>query len=251
MRMILKAANVDVEIADQLWCEGCGYRLDGIGLEGVCPECGRERRLSDPARRAGSAWQQGVSLGAWVRTGLGVLRHPRTFWDRVLVDGRSGRSLAMMNAASASTLMIGVPAVVMRLDLLTSVMVWLLLTSVLWILTAVERWGLSFWGRVHGGRVTSDVAWVVCGHAGVGWVIGGGLAGIGWILGGLFTASQWTLFRGVVFISGPPSLWTFGVGCGVGLLTFEMLSYLGVRRMRFANAPGAGAITRTLRESPA
>ncbi len=249
--MILKGLNLDTETGDQLWCEGCGYRLDGLGLEGVCPECGRERGLSDPARRTGSAWQRGVSLGAWLRSGLATLRRPRTSWDRVRVDGGSGRSLAMMNAASAAAIGVGIPGVVMRLEVLTGVMLWLLLTGVLWVLTAVERRGLSFWGRVHGGRVTADVAWSVCGHAGAGWVVGGALASAGWVLGGLFTASQWTLFRGVVFVSGPPSLWTFGLGWIVGLLVFETLAYLGVRRMRFANAPGAGALTRTPREGPA
>ena len=92
----------------------------------------------------------------------------------------------------------------------------------------------------------------------------------GWILSGVGVAAGWhlaqrvdidTVGAWVAGVAGPrytpgsdvmgPAILIGIVGAGlmIGLLAFEFLVFFGVRRMRFANAPGAGA--NTLIASPA
>ncbi len=237
--MIAQAETQETPIEHQLWCEGCGYRLDGLEGDGACPECGRERALSDPARRTGSPWQRRPSIVGWLASGFAVLRRPRAFWDKVSVDRVSGRNLALLNAGVTALIAVGIPAFVMR-DPGFFIAFWLLASGTVLTLTLVEQWGIRFWGNVHGGRITKGVAWAVCGHASFGWVIGGVLVATGWIVGGLIAdgrGASWGALGWRIAFAAPVSV-GFVVGGGVvGLLLFETLTYLGARRMRFANAP--------------
>ncbi len=195
-----------------------------------------------PANRVGSAWQQGASVWSWVVSALlGVFRRPRGFWDRVMVDRRAARGLAVVNAATAGVVGVGIPAYMLR-DVMLFVVFAPLAGVTVWVLTLIEHAGLRFWGRVHGARITKDVAWAVCGHASYGWVIGGVLVAAGWIVGMFDRASGY--FH--IGQSGRVAVLPFGswlymvIGAFVGLLLFETLTYLGVRRMRFANRPSGG-----------
>jgi hypothetical protein len=108
-------------------------------------------------------------------------------------------------------------------------------------LTWVEVGGIRFWGRVHGFRVTRGVAWSICGHASVGWLVGGCLAAVGWVVGQAISETDYRVFGSGRFVALAPvaAPVLIAVGGIAGLLLFETLTYLGVRRMRFANAPGA------------
>lgn len=175
--------------------------------------------------------------------GFGLLRRPRAYWDHVKPDRRSGRALGAVHAVLASVLAVGVPGVVHRMWAASLVLV-PLVAVVVYLLTMIESAGLRFWGRVHGGRVTKDVAWAVCGHAGIGWTLGGAVAALGWVVGALLTsgsgvssaqAGHLAVLVPVVYAV------AFAGGAVGGLLLFEVLAYVGVRGMRFANHSSASS----------
>ena len=232
-------------VAPELICESCGYPLGGLARESRCPECGRPVLLSVPERRQGSLWQRRAGLGGLAGAGLGLLRRPQAFWDRVKPDRQSGRALAAVHAVLAAVLGVGVPGVAHRAFVAVGIVV-PLVAVVVYLLTMIESAGLRFWGRVHGGRVTKDVAWAVCGHAAVGWTLGGAAAGFGWVLGALLTAGSGVASAQaghlVVLV---PVMYIVSLAAGSvgGLLLFEVLTYVGVRRMRFANQSSVSALS--------
>lgn len=162
------------------------------------------------------------------------------------MEAASGRGLAALNAAATGALAAAVPAGALR-DVGLFLTIGPALALLVFGLTFVETLGIRFWGRVHGFRVTRAVAWSVCGHASFGWVVGGGLAGAAWVVGQLdAVGSGYTAFgAGRVLATAPVAqLGLIVLAAVVGMLLFETLTYLGVRRMRYANqastSPGAG-----------
>lgn len=121
----------------------------------------------------------------------------------------------------------------------------LLAAAVLWVLTWVEYLGVQFFSRRRGWRLTPEAAWQVCCHASVGWLMLG-------VLPTLTLAAFQAAVR--LFHVGPPRggllkgfgalsgmSWSdlmYGVGLFVamvaGMMVFEVLVYVGVRRCRYA-----------------
>lgn len=100
------------------------------------------------------------------------------------------------------------------------------------VLTLIEYAGVQFFGGRSRWRITSTVAWTVCAHATVGWVVGAGCCFLAFIA---FTWRWHGEFRSI------PGWMEWSVdlgpvaGLALGLLLFETLVYLGIRRCRFAN----------------
>jgi len=162
----------------------------------------------------------------------------------VRVETGSGRGLALVNAAAAGAIAAAVPAAALR-DVGLFLAIGPALAALVFGLTFVETLGIRFWGRVHGFRVTRAVAWSVCGHASYGWVAGGALAGAAWVVGQLDAAgSGYTVFgAGRVVVAAPVAqLGLLVLSAVLGMLLFETLTYLGVRRMRYANQAAASPV---------
>ena len=118
----------------------------------------------------------------------------------------------------------------------------LLAAAVLWLLTGIEHAGIRFFARRRGWRLTPEAAWQVCCHASVGWVLVGVLPLL--VLGGLqavlrvFHAapSNWgrvPVLGGITW----SNIWYGGsllLAMGAGLLVFEWLVHVGVRKCRYA-----------------
>lgn len=220
-----------------LLCEGCGYSIEGLPTTGACPECGRAIASSLPERRLGSPWQRGPSLRSWWQTSLGLLRAPRAFWDQVRVDDPA-RGLLVDQCWIAAAGLALIPLIVFApihrwdtlLPLLVAALVILVLgASVLMGLTLIEATGARFFASRRGWRVPRAAAWSICAHAGVGWVLAG------WL--GLALA---LLGHPAALLAGAPravlwSGWGALLGMTAGFLVFEVLVYLGVRRLRYAN----------------
>ncbi|MFG0276260.1 MAG: hypothetical protein ACF8QF_14515 [Phycisphaerales bacterium] len=230
---------------DALLCESCGYALAGLADDAVCPECGRAVADSLPARRVGSPWQRRPSAGAWLATSLAGLFKPVRIWNTVRIERQRATGLLLASALVTGLLFTGGPAAVawrsgaggdaltLLLALAPGVAAFVL------FLTWIETIGIRFFGGRRGWRITKDVAWAVCAHAAVGWVVGGVIALLLFFVG----ATVWPHFATgawpgpAVFLSRlptPPSLLMVGAALA-GMLLFETLVYVGMRECRFGN----------------
>ncbi len=238
-----------------LLCESCGYTLDGLPSDGACPECGRAIVLSSPARRSGSPWQATRTVRSWVATNYLILRRPAVLFDRLRVDRTHRNSLLLVNLLLAGGLLaapwvgtlIGDPArhargsaFLERNGLFTVSLAGgsLALGSILLGLTAIEAMGVRFFGRRRGWRITPDIAWQVCAHASVGWVVAAILTLLSlvvWLNLSYFGLSGWMTRGGGwsdLSMAAVPA-----AGFLAGMLVFEILVYRGILRCRYANAP--------------
>ncbi|MDX9910606.1 MAG: zinc ribbon domain-containing protein [Phycisphaerales bacterium] len=235
-----------------LLCERCGYDVDALPDDAHCPECGTPRVESLPERRTGTPWQREGGFRAFWRTLALVWMRPRGIWRKVSV-GAEGRLRASMLATAA--LLYGVASAIVlevsrsstrgRAPLASEWLGWTItglafgLTiffPLLVLLTWIESRGLRVIGRVHKFRITPEVASAVCAHAAAGWITGGVLAIIGSIAGQWLNAYASSHNVGVVrgFMMLSPGLLPL-IAFAIGMLHFETLAYLGMRKMRYAN----------------
>lgn len=225
---------------DWLLCERCGYRLEGIDPApgAPCPECGTPIDESLPARRTGSAWQRKPGFRAWLNTNWTTLRHPWTRWDEVRPIPAGG--LLVLNTcvvAFVHALLVGDITFRGEGELDLAVISWIfsavLLTGPIWIalllLTHAEGIGLRVLGARNKWRTTGAVSGAIIAHASIGWLL----------------AVPVLLAQIVYFRTMPPmsafgwTWWSLAVAWAVaplaGLVGFELLAWLGWRRMKFAN----------------
>jgi hypothetical protein len=221
---------------DWLLCERCGYRLDGIDPALPCPECGTPIAESLPARRAGSAWQRRPGLVAWLKTNWTTLRHPQRRWDEVRGETAYGLLLcntALVSMISAYALVESNPAVMSKTDFVAMFCVFVVITwPALNILSLIEGLGLRVLGARNKWRITKEVSGAIIAHASIGWLLGvpvllaeivyfrtmDPMGALGWAF-----ADWW--WEALAWAAAPLA----------GLVGFELLAWLGWRRMKFAN----------------
>lgn len=224
-----------------LLCEACGYVLEGLDHAGICPECATPIRASLPhLTRPGSPWQQDPTFRSFVATCREMLLRPQETLSRVRIDARSSGSFEGWITFLNAGLIVTPGAVYYTLRILTGpnpsartsmqdLALGLLVVGVaftmsalaLSILTGIERTGIRTFGRIHRRRISFAVATTICAHAGIGWLTGSLLFMV-------------TILIGIT--TGPRLLVLFApLGLCLGLLHFEILVWLGVRRCRYAN----------------
>lgn len=235
-----------------LLCERCGYRIEGLPHDRPCPECGRPVRSSLPGARSGSPWQNHGGQTGGLRTAAAALRRPAALFEQIKIRGGEDEPLLAGNIAATSLLLVlaawlaslraiwksegslgagtvlGAAAVAAIVGGFGSVIA-------LHGLTAVEHWGVRFFGARRGWRVTRNVATSVCAHASAGWLLSGALVLLGVLLGmwAEIAATEAPGWLRDPLRSAPTALPL--AGFFAGLLVFETLVYIGVRRCRFAN----------------
>ncbi|MCC6230725.1 MAG: hypothetical protein IT432_16055 [Phycisphaerales bacterium] len=239
-----------------LLCESCGYVISGLPESGNCPECGTPIPESLPESRVGSPWQARIrtgtpaALGAWLSTSWNILRHPAPTFRSLRADMPGVRSHLSINLLASGVLLAmpwtgvwlydpargsrGVSGVLLQLASLVAITI--VAALILLFLTWVECLGIRFFAARRSWRLTRAMAWQVCAHASVGWLAAGPC-----VWGALLLTS--TLAGSTQMIAGIVSVRDL-IGGGliftavlIGMLTFEMLVYLGVRQCRFANPP--------------
>ncbi len=243
-------ARPTIPDASTLLCERCGYEIGGIDSE-LCPECARPIADSLPEARRGSAFQRNPGVLTWLRTGRDMLRHPAREYRAIRVDPDDGVLLWANCGVAGILLALAWPVIQHDLispgsPLIDFMIVAPLCVLAVRLLVAIEQWGTVVFGRRRGWRITRPIARAICAHAAVGWVVAGALALVGWLLGMLLETSLRTAALGAirpVVILSPQ--WMPVAGILVGMLLFETLSYVGMRRMRFVNTE-----SRRRRDSP-
>jgi hypothetical protein len=238
---------------DDFLCEKCGYVLSGLRLDGHCPECGTPIAQSHPDRRVGSPWQQRGAAPATIRA---VLTHPAKIFDLATAEvpqSRTFKHLCLFGAGLFTSFAILLiyfgfqathsPAfavgdrVVAVIVIADAAMLGVPIALIFGILTAIERRGIRAFGRLNSRRIDAGVAETIVAHASAAWFTVPVLMVLMW-LAGLLTRTlaerfSWALWE--LTLTAP--YWTPVLGAFAGMLWFEIVVWIGVQRMRFANSP--------------
>lgn len=245
--------------AAALLCETCGYVIDGLPTSGPCSECGRPVADSLPERRTGTAWQRSPGVRSWFITNFAAIFRRRQTFDTLRADNRGWRSLLIVNLIFASLALVapwagvlaGDPMRTARNSGISEYLVAafaipievLLVALFLYLLTWIEARGIRFFGGRRGWRITAPLSWQICAHASIGWT----LAAVLMFAGLAASVPAFALLERLGALGRPGFMYfslrdALGVilGAGgffIGLLVFETLVYIGVRRCRYANPP--------------
>lgn len=230
-----------------LLCERCGYVIEGLPADGACPECGKPIAESLPEARVGSPWQQ-RGFRAWFATTRAMIRFPRAMFSIISIEVPVSVPLQVCNLATSAALMAlalainaGADSIVQRArprhlasQFALGVVIWLVLFAcsflLLTVLVAIERAGIRFFSARRPWRITPAVARSICAHATFGWIAGGLLMlGTTVSCAALRVAFGWPPIRAGYLVIPPAFL--------VGMLCFETLVFIGMRRCKFANRP--------------
>lgn len=233
---------------DLLLCDHCGYPLPGLDDNQACPECGTPASASNPARRSGPLWATRPGLGTWIDVVLAMLFRPAAFFRNLRLGGSNLLprlfllSIACIVGAAwaiGEAVWGGRPAP----------LAWALgmaAAKAVLILSYIEAGGVTFFSRQRGWRVPFRLAERVVCYAAVGWLpAAAGLIVLNaaWRSGALADIIRPAMNTlGVPTSSGLPAGVFPAVFVAVGgllILGFEAWVYVGVRRVRFANPPGA------------
>ncbi|MBX9736219.1 MAG: hypothetical protein K2X32_04775 [Phycisphaerales bacterium] len=223
-------------------CESCGYDISGTAEDQVCPECGVPVASSLPERRDLAPRGRG-----WAEIAREVIVSPRaamraaTIGDRRIARfGDTARvSAAIVVTIAAFAPLLGYAQSKQVMEGLLLVVGGLLLFGIIYVLTLIESIGIRFFGRQRDWRITREVSWTVCNLASIGWLVGACVSAIGCVFLHLGLMQQMQIIDSRHL----PEFGLIGAlvviaGAIIGLLSFELLVYLGVRQCRFANPPG-------------
>lgn len=236
-------------------CEKCGYRLCGLQTHRDCPECGTPIAQSHPRHREGLPWQRAANPRHWCATARMIVTKPGAAFERLRIDQR-GRD-ADGNSCATSTA--GLSNMRDRLFLLSFALPLGLVCAAIWFLLGLPRpwaWtvaapagiltlsyieatGVTFISRRRGWRVPFRLAERVVCYASVAWQPAAIICCLllALHLGPIEWQRRYTfgLFHG----DERDYPWLVLVGAA-SILWFESLVWLGIRRVRYANATHGG-----------
>ncbi|HEY1628568.1 MAG TPA: hypothetical protein VGF52_01845 [Tepidisphaeraceae bacterium] len=91
-----------------LLCEGCGYTLKGLPLDGNCPECGKPIAQSVGEHRHPSEFEQSPNPKTFLRTTANVIFHPAQFYKSLETRSHKPTAdrFAQVHRAIAATLFV-------------------------------------------------------------------------------------------------------------------------------------------------
>jgi hypothetical protein len=229
---------------DILLCESCGYDITSLERDLNCSECGRPIAASLPDARTGSPFQARPTPASFLATWWLTLSRPASIFSSIRIEPRISGVMLRLNLLVAGVLLSPGPwtdfaRVLNRQAGLAWALNLVISIAALWLLTRVEMVGIRTFGARRGWRISPVVATAVCAHASVGWVVTGVLF--------LLSLTVPVPRMGVTL---PPAFGAWNINVAVvlaplsallaGLLVFELLVYMGVRRCRYANPESPG-----------
>jgi len=237
-----------------LLCERCGYVLDDIDPSGICPECAVPIAASQPRLRNGSPWQQHRSFVKLIRTWFFVFFAPKRCWNQCRIEKTSALSLmgwGLIVSVLPVTLIyltIVVYSTFQYADVETFFYAMMfigiadsafIVIALVYAAIAVAR--MKFWARHRGLRVDSQRAWTVIGHASIGLSLIP--LSIFLAIASVLTSiviedamSQYGIdFMMIPFIVGIIAYLLVLASIPTGLIVFEVLCSMGMRRVRYRN----------------
>ncbi|XAM00492.1 hypothetical protein OT109_03690 [Phycisphaeraceae bacterium D3-23] len=255
-------APPDAFPGDDALCEECGYPIKGLHYAGHCPECGSAVADSHPDHRTGPAFDQRLGPIGYLLTAYAVIRHPKCTFRTMRVDGvrqpcrRYLLISALLSAMLWAAFSIGLYKHLHRAPgLFTSqqniyrewafeaLLALPIVLGCIVILTYIEVLGVTWFSRRRGWRVPLHLAERVACYASVGWLPGAAALGFAMYAArsGDLQALMMNLFSnfgiGANYNHAADAGWVIVFFVGVlGMLGFETLVWVGVRRVKFANS---------------
>lgn len=110
-----------IPASTDLLCEKCGYLLNGLPDDGVCPECGTPVAASTVASpRHPPAWEAGTDrpVGRFQFTAFSVLTHPKRFFRTMTAHGDAGRSIKFGRLALLPALLLNSKTIIMHFSII-------------------------------------------------------------------------------------------------------------------------------------
>lgn len=228
-----------------LLCEQCGYVLEGLDEGGACPECGQKIAESLPSNRTGTPFQVSPDWPGFLKQCAMLSRQPRELFGRMqVVNFHEPLLLFMASGLAAAFHVVPVPLVAFMFGnssqsravaFLLPIGMWVPALFTLMFLIWLERVGVVFFSRKRGWRVPRPVAAAICANAAPAWIAAGVFMNVG--IGLMLTTQRilhdlprgWHPWAETAAAAMPV------LGFIAGMLVFETLVYIGVRRCKYAN----------------
>ena len=232
---------------DDSLCELCGYPLRGLTGDGQCPECGSPADLSHYNRRVGLPWQNGQTLRSFAATCAAVFFAPRLSFrmlrlGRFTIADRSFLAIVIIISAAVAGLAAKTLGIPVDRDgvfgLYTPLETGAGAGACILVMTLIEVLGVAFFSKRRGWRVPQDAAGLLCAYASVGWILAAVLWAVLFRLAGAL--ADW--FDEIVGLTPMFRFSASGLMFALSLVPFEVLVYIGLRQIRFANRPPRGSV---------
>ncbi len=231
-----------------LLCEKCGYVVEGLDTADPCPECGKPIEESLPIERPGTPWQQKHSIINLLRTWYRVLRHPKRTFDEMTSIEQDGISLTAVGLCFAIALTVIVIFIIFLFEEDEMAFGALIITTMVgvasWAITYIYAWIATYRIRVltrKKYRISSHAAWAIVGHASLGLCLPPIVLILNLLIAQLLSSMESLGIFILNEIYAGVASFLFLASFPIGLIFFEALCWIGVRRCKFRNSTARAA----------